>query len=59
MDVAADRQLCNVIPSKKGARVGMLTADRAAICMDEMNTLFALPHRPTSTENHDEKDDGW
>lgn len=58
MDVAADRQLGNVMPSKKGARVGMLTADRAAICMDEMNTLFAPPHRPALTEKHDEKD-GW
>lgn len=46
MDVAADRQLYNVLPGKKGAQVGMLTADRAAICMDEMNKLFSLPQSP-------------
>jgi len=57
MEVAADRQLYNVLPGNKGAQVGMLTADRAAICMDEMNKLFGLPNTGILESSDDDDSD--
>lgn len=47
MQVAQDRQCYNEVEATK---VGMHTADKADLRMDEMNMLFAPPEMPDDSE---------